>query len=161
MKAWMRQRNFLVILVALLFLVLEFPFCFALPQKTSPTVTDSIVYDSTHAIFYPSNSPHYDYDTPINFCNCTFSAFSQGSFHQKIPFRDFFSGQAGKGLGQKVVDILKGKKGSIKDAPLPKGSPSWEEIAQMTLEEIRQKASQNIPGFKTVQKLLTDSRFNR
>jgi len=61
----------------------------------------------------------------------------------------------------KVSDILRKKKGSIKQAPLPKGSLSWDEYSQMTWEQIEQGARANRPGFKVVRKLLTDKRFDR
>jgi hypothetical protein len=40
----------------------------------------------------------------------------------------------------KVKDKLKGKNGSIKNAPLPKGSPSWGDIKDMTLNDVTKKA---------------------
>jgi hypothetical protein len=60
-----------------------------------------------------------------------------------------------------VADILKTKRGSIRRAPLPPGSPGWEEIEQMTMDQIRSGAKQNLPGYKTILKVLTDGRFNR
>jgi hypothetical protein len=51
--------------------------------------------------------------------------------------------------------------GSIKQAPLPGGSLSWDEYSQMTWEQIEQGARANRPGFKVVRKLLTDKRFDR
>jgi hypothetical protein len=63
--------------------------------------------------------------------------------------------------GQKVADILKQKKGSIKQAQLPKGSPSWDKFGQMTWEQIEEGARVNKPGFKVVRRLLTDKRFDR
>lgn len=63
--------------------------------------------------------------------------------------------------GQKVSDILKSKKGSIKQAQLPPDSPSWEEFSNMTWEQIEQGVAENIPGFKVVRKLLSDRRFDR
>ena len=62
---------------------------------------------------------------------------------------------------EKVSDVLKGKLGSITRAPLPRGSPSWSDIGNMTMNEIRAAARTNQPGFKTILKLLTDGRFNR
>lgn len=60
-----------------------------------------------------------------------------------------------------VADILKKKKGSVKQARLPQGSPDWDEFSQMTWEEIEAGAKANQPGFKVVRKLLTDKRFDR
>jgi hypothetical protein len=63
--------------------------------------------------------------------------------------------------GLTVADILKQKKGSIKQARLPQGSPDWDEFSQMTWEEIEAGAKANQPGFKVVRKLITDKRFDR
>lgn len=68
---------------------------------------------------------------------------------------------AHKFSGQKVSDILKSKKGSIKQAQLPQGAPSWEEFTEMTWEEIEKGAEENIPGFRVVRKLLSDRRFDK
>jgi RHS repeat-associated protein len=62
---------------------------------------------------------------------------------------------------QTVREVLKRKKGSIMQAPLPKGSPSWKEIMNMTMEEIEKAAKAGKEGFKTIKKLLTDSRFDK
>ena len=63
--------------------------------------------------------------------------------------------------GKRVIDILKLKKGSIKQAQLPEGSPSWDEINQMTWEEIDESANSNLTGFKAIRKLLSDRRFDK
>ena len=60
-----------------------------------------------------------------------------------------------------VAHILIQKKGTIKQAPLPKGSPSWEDLSQMTWEQIELGAKENRAGFKIVRKLLTDKRFDK
>jgi RHS repeat-associated protein len=60
-----------------------------------------------------------------------------------------------------VGEILKGKKGSIKNAPLPPGSPSWDEIEKLTWREIESGAKQGKPGYRTIKKLLSDKRFNK
>lgn len=60
-----------------------------------------------------------------------------------------------------IAEVLKGKVASIKNAPLPQGSPSWNEITNMTLSQIRAGAKANLPGYKTILKLLSDSRFNK
>ena len=60
-----------------------------------------------------------------------------------------------------VRDVLQGKLGSIRRAPLPSGSPSWDDISEMTMSEIRAAAKANQPGYKTILKLLTDSRFDK
>ena len=63
--------------------------------------------------------------------------------------------------GKRVIDILKLKKGSIKKAQLPQGSPSWDEINQMFWEEIEANANANLIGFKAIRKLLSDRRFDK
>lgn len=63
--------------------------------------------------------------------------------------------------GQKVSEILKQKRGRIRQAPLPSGSPSWDEFGEMTWEQIEEGVTANKPGFKVVHKLLTDKRFDR
>ena len=63
--------------------------------------------------------------------------------------------------GEKVSDILKRKKASIKQAPLPSGSPEWDMFMQMTWEQIEEGARTNRPGFKVVRKLLTVKRFDK
>jgi hypothetical protein len=65
------------------------------------------------------------------------------------------------GGNDKVSDVLKGKAGSIMRAPLPRGSPSWSEVGNMTMGEVRAAARANQPGFRTILKLLTDGRFNK
>jgi hypothetical protein len=60
-----------------------------------------------------------------------------------------------------VSEILQPRKGSIKQAELPKGSPSWEKVSQMTMAEVEAAAKANKPGYKTIKKLLEDNRFKR
>jgi hypothetical protein len=62
---------------------------------------------------------------------------------------------------EKVSDILHRKKGSIKNAPLGRGSPSWDDFSQMDLREIEAGARANKPGYKTALKLLRDRRFDK
>ena len=62
---------------------------------------------------------------------------------------------------QRVADVLKRKKGSIKNAPLGGGSPSWDDFSKMTMRDIEAGARANKPGYKTALKLLRDRRFNR
>ena len=62
---------------------------------------------------------------------------------------------------EKVSDILKRKKASLKQAPLPSGSPDWDTFMQMTWEQVEEGARTNRPGFKVVRKLLTDKRFDK
>ncbi|WP_373536334.1 hypothetical protein [Microcoleus sp.] len=60
-----------------------------------------------------------------------------------------------------MSEILKGKKGSIKQAQLPANLPSWEDLSEMICEEIERGAEDNISGFRMVRKLLSDRRFDR
>ncbi len=60
-----------------------------------------------------------------------------------------------------VADVLKGKVGNITKAPLPPGSPSWADIQEMLITDVRAAAKANEPGFKKIYKLLNDSRFNK
>jgi len=60
-----------------------------------------------------------------------------------------------------VKDALKKKKGSIRNAPLPPGSPSWEDIENTPMSDIEKGARKNKPGYKTIKKLLKDKRFDR
>jgi hypothetical protein len=57
--------------------------------------------------------------------------------------------------------MLKDKRGSIKNAELDPGSPSWDDIMDLTLKEIEDRARQNLPGYKTIKKLLTERRFDK
>jgi len=64
-------------------------------------------------------------------------------------------------VGQRVADILRRKKASIKQARLPPGSPAWDVFMEMTWEQIEAGARANRSGFKVVHKLLTDKRFDK
>jgi hypothetical protein len=63
--------------------------------------------------------------------------------------------------GMTVAEILRQKKASVRTAPLPAGSPEWDDLELMSWEEIDAGAKANEPGLKTVRKLLTDRRFDR
>ena len=63
--------------------------------------------------------------------------------------------------GKTVAEILKDKRASIKQAPLDRGSPSWNDILHLTWEEVVERAEQREPGFRTFRKLLRDGRFNK
>lgn len=62
---------------------------------------------------------------------------------------------------EKVREILKRKKGSIKNAPLEEGSPSWDEILDKTLAEVEQEAKKGTIGYYTIKKLLKKKEYNR
>lgn len=68
---------------------------------------------------------------------------------------------AHKNAGKTVGEILVGKKGSVRSAPLEEGSSSWNEVEAMTWEEVVEKAAASLPGFKTIKKLLGDKRFDK
>ncbi len=66
-----------------------------------------------------------------------------------------------KYAGMTGEEILRLKKGCVKNAPLPRGSPDWSDIERMMWEEIEAEASDNNIGFKVIRKLLTDQRFDK
>jgi hypothetical protein len=61
--------------------------------------------------------------------------------------------------GKTVAEILKQKRAGIKNARLPRGSPSWDDIMHLTWEEIEEKAQGGERGFRTFQKLLSRERL--
>jgi hypothetical protein len=63
--------------------------------------------------------------------------------------------------GQTVAEILKLKKARIKNAPLAKGSPSWDEILDLEWEEIEERKRRGEPGFKTIHKLLQSKEYDK
>jgi hypothetical protein len=63
--------------------------------------------------------------------------------------------------GKTVVEILRDKRGSIKSVPLPRGSPSWDDIMHLTWEEVVARAQKRDRGFGTFKKLLLDQRFDK
>lgn len=72
------------------------------------------------------------------------------------------SGGGGSGDDSPTVrEILQGRRGSIRQAPLPKGSPSWDDIQDMPIDEVQEAANNNVPGFRTIAKLLKDGRFKK
>lgn len=60
-----------------------------------------------------------------------------------------------------VAQILRRKLGTIKQAPLPPGSPSWDDILHLTWAEVEAARNRGETGFKTIRKLLTDKRFDK
>jgi hypothetical protein len=64
-------------------------------------------------------------------------------------------------LHESVAQILRRKLGSIKQAPLPSGSPSWDDIQQLTWAEVLAAKDRGEVGFKTFCKLLTNKRFDK
>ncbi len=63
--------------------------------------------------------------------------------------------------GKPVAEILVGKRGAIRQAPLEPGSPSWAEIGGMMWEEVVRRAERDDPGFRIFKKLLSDGRFDK
>jgi len=63
--------------------------------------------------------------------------------------------------GQTVREILKGKRGTIKDAALPRGSPSWDDILDLPWEEVLKRATKRAKGFQQIKKLLNEGRFDK
>jgi hypothetical protein len=63
--------------------------------------------------------------------------------------------------GKTVTEILKTKVGRIKRAPLDPGSPSWDEILDLTWEDIDDRARRRLPGYQTLRKLLSDPEYNK
>jgi hypothetical protein len=63
--------------------------------------------------------------------------------------------------GMTVRDILKLKKQSVTNAPLPQGAPDWRDVGRMTWEEIDAAAQCDLPGYRTIRKLLSDARFDK
>lgn len=66
-----------------------------------------------------------------------------------------------KNAGKTVREILRGKRGMIRRCPLDPGSPGWDDIQDLTWEEIEERAARRDPGFSTFRKLLTDGRFDK
>ena len=63
--------------------------------------------------------------------------------------------------GKTIEQILKKRKGSIRNVELDRGSPSFDDIKDITWEELQRRAKQNEIGFKTIKKVLTDGRFKK
>ncbi len=68
---------------------------------------------------------------------------------------------ANRFAGMRVREILAQKKVSVRNAPLPPGSPDWPNLEDWAWEDIEAAAKANRPGFKTIRKLLSDGRFDR
>jgi hypothetical protein len=66
-----------------------------------------------------------------------------------------------KNAGKSVAEILEDKVGSIKNTPMPRGSPSWDDIMHLSWEEIVRRAVRRERGFGTFKKLLLDQRFDK
>jgi hypothetical protein len=67
----------------------------------------------------------------------------------------------GDNRGKTVREILAGKKASIKTAALPPGSPDWNDVLDLSWEEIVARAKRRIPGYKTIKKLLSSQEYDK
>jgi hypothetical protein len=56
---------------------------------------------------------------------------------------------------------LKRKRAAIMQAALEPGSSSWDDILEMTWEEINERARNRETGFKTFKKLLGKAEYDR
>ena len=63
--------------------------------------------------------------------------------------------------GKTVREILREKRGSIRQAPLEPGSPSWDSILDVPWEEVVARADADEPGYRTFKKLLAGERFDK
>jgi hypothetical protein len=68
---------------------------------------------------------------------------------------------AHKNAGKTVAEILEEKQGRIKQAKLEPGSPSWDDIQQETWESVTRKAQRDVPGYRTIKKLLEKSEYDK
>ena len=66
-----------------------------------------------------------------------------------------------KNSGRSVAEILKEKRANIKEAALDPGSPSWDDILELSWEEIVRGAKERQPGFQTFKKLLSKGEYNK
>jgi len=60
-----------------------------------------------------------------------------------------------------VREILRRKRGSIRGAALEPGSPSWNDILDLTWEELTRRAKNRETGFKTFKKLLSQGEYDK
>jgi hypothetical protein len=62
---------------------------------------------------------------------------------------------------ESVREILRRKRGSIRSAALEPGSPSWDEILDLTWEELTRRAKNREAGYKTFKKLLSAGEYDK
>jgi len=60
-----------------------------------------------------------------------------------------------------VREILRRKRGSIRSAALEPGSPGWDEILDLTWEELTRRAKSRETGYKTLKKLLSAGEYDK
>ena len=63
--------------------------------------------------------------------------------------------------GKTVGEILATKKASIRDAALPRGSPPWDDILNLSWEEVVERSKKRRPGYKTIKKLLGSKEYDK
>jgi hypothetical protein len=63
--------------------------------------------------------------------------------------------------GKTVREILKSKRASVKDASLEPGSPAWDDVLDLTWEEVVERAKRRVPGYKTFKKLLGNKEYDK
>lgn len=61
-------------------------------------------------------------------------------------------------LNAKVRDILKTRRASIRSKGLDPGAPGWDEINDLTLEDVLARYKRDPKRYRTIRKLLTDQR---
>jgi len=106
--------------------------------------------------------PYYEEEIESYENGCGYFASVAHGLEGAVAGATLFAGGEGADESDIIVsDVLKGKLGKIIRAPLPPGSPSWADIANMTMADVRAAAKANEPGFKMIYKLLKDSRFNK
>jgi hypothetical protein len=66
-----------------------------------------------------------------------------------------------KHAGKTVAEILKDKQGRIKSAPLGEGSPSWDELMDLTWEETERRARAKLRGYRAIKKLLGNEEYDK
>ena len=66
-----------------------------------------------------------------------------------------------EGAGKTVREILSGKKASIRDVALPPGSPPWDDVLDLTWEQLTERAKRRVPGYKTIKKLLGAREYDK
>ena len=67
----------------------------------------------------------------------------------------------GHHAGKTVKEILRTKKAAIRNAAHDPGSPSWDDIQDLTWEEITERAKQRRVGYKTIKKLLGSREYDK
>jgi hypothetical protein len=106
--------------------------------------------------------PYYDEEIESyeDGCGC-FASVAHGLEGAVAGTALFAGGEGADETDITVADALKGKVGSITKAPLPPGLPSWLDIQEMSIADVRAAPKAGEPGYKTILKLLTEGKYNR